>query len=115
MDSLLGPVLSNIFVSFHEQQLIKDNSLIYYKRYVDETFAIFANNKDRDAFLSKLNGMHANLEFTWEKATKNKLAFLDFMVYWEHQKFYTYINRKGTFCGDYVPYNSYSPIRQKLN
>ena len=45
MGSPLGPILSNIFVGFHEQQLIKDNSLIYYKRYVDDTFAILQTTK----------------------------------------------------------------------
>ena len=73
--SPLGPILSSIFVGFYEQQLIKDISPIYYKRYVDYTFAIFADDKDRKAFLSKLNIMHANLEFTMEIAIKNKLVF----------------------------------------
>ena len=37
------------------------------------------------------------------------------MVNRENQTFYTNIYRKSTFSGDYVPYNSYSPMRQKLN
>ena len=82
---------------------------------MDDKFAIFTDDKDRDEFLLKLNSMHANLEFTMEIATENNLAFLDVMVNRENQKFYTNIYRKSTFSGDYVPYNSYSPMRQKLN
>ena len=111
MGSPLGPILSNTFVGFHEKQLIKDISPIYYKRYIDDTFVIFAEDKDRDAFLLKLNGMHANLEFIIKKATENKLAFLDVIVHWENQNFYTNIYRKRIFSNDYVRYNSYSPMR----
>ena len=82
---------------------------------MDDTFAIFADDKDRGVFLLKLNSMHANLEFTIEIAIENKLAFLVVMVNRENQNFYTNIYRKSTFIGDYVPYNSNSPMRQKLN
>ena len=64
-----------LFLLICIDKLIKDISPIYYKRYVDYTFAIFADDKDRKAFLSKLNIMHANLEFTMEIAIKNKLVF----------------------------------------
>ena len=59
--------------------------------------------------------MHANLEFTMEIAIDNKLALLDVMVRRKNQNFHTNIYRKRTFSGDYVPYNFYSPMRQKLN
>ena len=80
MWSPLGPILSNIFVCFPEQQVIKDISPVYYKRYVDDTFAIFVDDKDVNAFLLKLKGMHRNFEFIIEYAIENKLAFLDVMV-----------------------------------
>ena len=59
-----------------------------------DTFAIFAGDKDRDAFLLKLNGMRANLEFTMEKAIENKLAFLNVIFHWKNQNFYTNIYKK---------------------
>ena len=59
--------------------------------------------------------MHVNFEFTMKKATENKLAFLDVMVHCENQNLYTNIYRKSTLSGNYVPYNSNSPIGQKLN
>ena len=110
MESPLGSILSNIFVDFNWQQLIKDISPIYYKRYVDDTFAIFADDKDRVEFLLKLNGINANLEITMEKAIDNKLAFLDVMVIWENRYFYTNIYKKRTFSCNYVPYSSYSSM-----
>ena len=59
--------------------------------------------------------MHINLNFTIENALNNKLAFLDVLVHREKQKFYTSIYRKTTFTGDYIPFNSFSPIKQKIN
>ena len=69
---------------------------------MDDTYAIFTDDKDRDEFLLKLNSMHANLEFTMEIAIKNKLAFLDVMVNKKNKNFYKNIYRKSTFSGDYV-------------
>ena len=115
MGSPLGPIIANIFVGFHENRLIKDVSPVYYKRYMDDTFAIFKNNCQKDSFFEKLNDMHANLKFTMENSVDNKLAFLDVLVHWKNKKIYTSIYRKTTFTGDYIPFNSYSPIKQKIN
>ena len=115
MGSFLGPTIANIFVRFHENQFIKDSSPLYYKRYMDDTFAIFSNDFQKDSFFEKLNNMHANLKFTIENAVYSKLAFLDVLVHREKQHLYTSIYRKTTFTGDYIPFNSYSPIKQKIN
>ena len=66
MGSPLGPIIANSFVGFHENQLIKDCSSLHYKRYIDNTFAIFSNDCQKDSFFEKLNNMHVNLKFTIE-------------------------------------------------
>ena len=111
MGSPLGRIIANIFVGFHENQLIKGCSPLYYKRYMDDTFAIFTNDCQKDSFFEKLNNVHANLKFTFENTVDSKLAFLDVLVHREKQHFYTSIYRKTTFTGDYFPFNSYSPIK----
>ena len=80
-----------------------------------DTFAIFSNDCQNDSFFEKFNNMHANLKFTIENAVDSKLSFLDILVHQETQHFYTSIYRKTTYTGDYIPFNSYSPIKQKLN
>ena len=49
---------------------------IFYKRYVDDIFAIFHSITDRDNFFTILNNAHQNLTFTMD-VNKSKLPFLD--------------------------------------
>ena len=55
--------------------------------------------------------MHRNLEFTLD----NTLAFLDVLLKFYKHNFYKSIYIKTTFTGDYITFNSYSSIGQKLN
>ena len=57
---------------------MKDFAPLYYKRYMDDIFAIFSNDCHKDSFFDTLNYMHANFQFTVENVLDNKLAFLDF-------------------------------------
>ena len=41
--------------------------------------------------------------------------FGDALVHRDKHNFYTSIYRKTTFTGDYIAFNSYSPIKQKIN
>ena len=59
--------------------------------------------------------MHANLKFIIENAVVNKLEFVDVLVYRDKHNFYTTIDKKTTFTGDYIPFNSYGPIKHKIN
>ena len=63
---------------------------------MDATFAIFRNDCQKDSFFEKLNNMHANLNFTIENTVDSKLAFLDVLVHWDKQHFYTSTYRKTT-------------------
>ena len=40
---------------------------IFYKRYVDDFFAVFESESDADAFYSYLNTRHENIKFNFEK------------------------------------------------
>ena len=66
MGSPLVPVLANV-------------KPIFYKRYVDDFFAVFESETDADAFYSYLNTRHENIKFTFEKEKDNKLPFLDIL------------------------------------
>ena len=70
MGSPLAPVLANLFMGFHEQNWIEQATNvkpIFYKRYVDDIFAVFEFESDADAFYSYLNTRHENIKFTLEK------------------------------------------------
>ena len=70
-------------MGFHEQNWIEQATNvkpIFYKRYVDDIFAIFESESDADAFYSYLNTRHENIKFTFEKEKDNKLPFLDILI-----------------------------------
>ena len=70
-------------------------SLHFYRRYVDDTFCLFNNEKDALLFFDFANTQHTNIKFTMEKESNMMLAFLD--VYINIKNFtlsIEYINRK---------------------
>ena len=83
MGSPLTPILANLFMGYHEEQWIsnyKDSQLLYYRRYVDDTFCLFHNEQDAMKFLSYPNSRHPNIRFTFEAQLNGKLPFLDVLV-----------------------------------
>ena len=116
MGSPLGPALANIFVGYYEEKLFSEisKSAVYF-RYVDDTFVIFQNEKESDEFLIRLNGLHSSLQFTFEKEKNNSFPSLD--VHVEHTKgsYETKVYRKPTFTGQYLRWESFTPIKRKAS
>ena len=110
LGSPLGLVLTNIFVGYQKQKLfnVVSRPLAYF-RYVDDTFAVFNNEDDCNAFLSHLNSLHPSLRFTHEKESNHSLPFLDVLVERRDSEFSTSVCRKPTFTGQYLRWNSFSP------
>ena len=76
MGSPLEPVLANLFMCFHEQNWIEQATNvkpIFYKRYVDDIFAV--SESDADAFYSYLNTRYENTKFTFEKEKITNFPF----------------------------------------
>ena len=111
--STVGPIISNIFVGFYEYTLIFKQSPLYYKSYVDNTVAVSTDETKKNPLLFILNNLHNNHDFTIENAVGNKLPFVDVLVHWDKQIFFTSVFKKNYFTGDYIPYNSYSPMQEK--
>ena len=116
MGSRLGPALANIFVGYQEAKLfnIAKRPLLY-SRYVDDTFAVFNNEKDCSTFFIHLNSLHPSLHFTYEKESNHSLPFLDMLVERHDSEFVTSVYRKLTFIGQYLRWNTFSPQRWKIN
>ena len=101
MGSPLGPALANLFMGYYEKQwLSSDNGkkVKFYRRYVDDIFCLFNNEKDADDFLGFLNEQHKNIKFTIEKEMNKRLPFLDVLIS-NNATFSTSIFRKNTFTG----------------
>ena len=58
---LLSPVLANLFMGYHEKKWLQEfdkGKVFIYKRYVDDIFCMFRNEKDAETFSELLNCQH---------------------------------------------------------
>ena len=72
MGSLLGPVLANIFVRFHEKGLLSglEKPEVYFLC-ANDKFHLFNNEMKGDLFFTSLNNFHPAIKFTQEKEENN--------------------------------------------
>ena len=98
-----NPTLAKIFLSFLEQNWIDqyptEFKLVFYRRYVDDTFILFKSIDKAPLFLDLLNRQHPSIKFTAELKKKNSISFLDIKVSSTEQSFDMGVFRKGTFIG----------------
>lgn len=118
MGSPLGPILADIFLGYMETFLLehKECSPLHYFRFVDDTFAVFSSVDSIQPFLSILNSLHPNLNFTYELENSGTLSFLDVLVHkTKNGPPLTSIFRKPTWTGLYLHFLSSVPIQYKRN
>ncbi|CAF3199339.1 unnamed protein product, partial [Rotaria sp. Silwood2] len=120
MGSPLGPLLADIYLIHLEQQLmkkLKSNGLVYWKRYVDDTFAIVRNKANAEKLKTILNSFHPKIQFTYEEEKDNQLSFLDINI--THattvrcSQFSTTIYRKPSYTGLILKWTSFVPTHYK--
>ena len=87
MGSKLSPILSNIFLSLIEKNLVDpllaNGKLISYKRYVDDCFIVVRNRDDIDEIFNLFNNCHHGLKFTKDLPIDGVLNFLDTSIYFD--------------------------------
>ena len=81
IDSPLGPVLAGIFMVELERTILPTlkEHMSPWKRYVDDTIS-YIKEESIEHVLSKLNGYHENIEFTYEIEKDGKLLVIDILV-----------------------------------
>ena len=84
MGSWLGPSLPNVFLRFHEQiwfhDCPEDFKCVYYRRYVDDIFALFCSPYHLEKFTSYLNSKHKNIKLSYDTESSNSLPVLDILI-----------------------------------
>ena len=111
MGSPLGPSLANAFLCFHEQVWLNDClehfKRVYYRRCVDDIFALFRSPDHLEKFTNYLNSKHKDIKFTYGKESNNSLPFLDILISRSENGFKTSVYHKPTFSGVYSNFNSF--------
>ena len=119
MGSPLAPLLANWFVCMMENNVLNNPSIsqpLFYRRYVDDVFAIFRCEEDRDVFFNHLNAAHDNLIFTMEMPNidSHALPFLDVEVsITESNRFLTKVYRKPTNTDVIMKHCAIAPVKWK--
>ena len=117
MGSPLGPTLANVFLCHWEEIWLgkcpKQFRPLYYRRYVDDTFLLFASECHVKKFLRYMNSRHANINFTFETEIDDKLPFLDVLVTRDGTCLTTSLYRKPTFSGLYTNFYSFISAKYK--
>ena len=87
---------------YESQWLENDSSskVLFYRRYVDDIFCLFAKEENIDEFFEFINKQHPNIRFTVEKEVNGKLPFLDVLLELKNQtNFSTSTYHKKTHTG----------------
>ena len=68
MGSPLAPVLAYLFMGHHEMKWLDTfpSEILFYRRYVDDTFCLFHTESDALLFFDFINSRHPNIRFTME-------------------------------------------------
>ena len=117
MGSPLAPVLANLFMGHHEWVWLQNFGLtevLFYRRYVDDTFCLFHSEADAVQFFHYLNSRHINIRFTMEKEFKNRLPFLDVLIDNNQVPVLTTVFRKSTFTSLLMNFTSFTSYSYKL-
>ena len=116
MGSPLGPTLANWFLGSIEKRIFNLSSVNcfpkFYVRYVDDVFAVFNCDTDRDQFFDLLNKQHSNLRFTVELAD-GTLPFLDVEIDVQGDNVSTWVYRKSTYTEVLLSFNAIAPLQWK--
>ena len=118
MGSPLAPVLDNLFKGHYERiwlENYKASSILFYRRYVDDTFCLFDTEHDATLFFDYINDRHPNIRFTMEKEMDKRIPFLDVLIdNSQPQSPITRVYRKKTFTGLVSNYFSFTLFSYKL-
>ena len=119
MGSSLSSNISEIFLQHLEQnnieKLIKQHSIVFYGRYVDDILLIYNSNNDlNDNILNSFNSIHPNIQYSLEKEQNNKINFLDLKIEKCNNKIIFDIYRKPTTSKTSIHNQSICPTSYKF-
>jgi len=111
MGSNLGPTMAGFAMHMIEEQY--NQTPLFYKRYVDDIFAVFKSKTEADNFFNNMNLLHNNIKFTKEEEQNGSLNFLDLTITRNNNILETEWHIKSTNTGTYLHKSAFSPQTYK--
>ena len=118
MGSPLGPLLADIFMGKLESTTLSSaiNNMHFYRRYVDDIFAVVDSHSDLDVLITDFNRAHNLIQFTSEAEDRNVFNFLDVSLKRrEDGTLQRSVYRKSTWSGQYINFHSFTDLKIKRN
>ena len=110
MGSPLASALAHSFMFSFECRWLRDcpNDFqpVFYRRYVDDIFALSSFLDHAVKFKGYLSSKHPNISFSIKKEKNGCLSFLDVNSFRENEKFETNVYRKKTFRRIYTNFKN---------
>ena len=120
MGSPLSGLLADVYLNYFENSFIFSNNrfesnIVFYGRYVDDTFMIYnGTHRQIDILHNYLNSINDNMKFTLEVEDNGKLNFLDLTVSRHGNKIQFGIYRKPTATDIVIHATSHHPVTHKM-
>ena len=123
MGNCLAPILADIYINMahlEEQHFLKQvlpYSPTFYRRYVDDTFALFTDRNHVDPFLEFINLIEPSIQFDVEHENNDTLSFLDTNMTRASNHLYPDVSTriKPTDKGLFYNFNSFVSVSFKNN
>jgi hypothetical protein len=111
-----APTIANLYVAIYELEFIiplLEKYLMFYKRFIDDGFAVWLHNPDPTIDAENWNNFKALINamgLSWTfKSPRKKLVFMDMTIQIEGGKIVTTIYAKPMALYQYIPPNSCHP------
>ena len=119
MGSPIGSVMADVIMNYVVDKALDltppSHRPNLFCRYVDDCFATFPNPTSIDLFLTNLNNIHNQIQFTEELEIHNSLTFLDVTIEKTNSGIKTSAYHKPTKTNLLTRYTSFSPLQYKRN
>ena len=115
MGACLGPLLANVIMTEFENVIIKpllrNKTLGFYKRYVDDTL-VLVKKSDIGKLLPLFNSYHKDIQFTVDVFEDGNIHFLDLKI---TDQLEIDVYHKDTCTGQFVHYSSFVPWQFRIS
>ncbi|XP_067127921.1 uncharacterized protein [Centruroides vittatus] len=115
MGSPMSGLICELVISKLEKDILRDftEDIIFYKRYVDDVFIIWKDNRRIEQFLIAINSNDHGLKL--EQKNHTHLHFLDIDIKFKQGNVQTVVYLKPTHAPLYIPSWSNYPYKYKLS